>query len=61
MSIMGLILGGLIVLMLLSWVVRLFAGMGSISRGHANLNCPHCGKETPANIATCEHCGSELR
>jgi predicted amidophosphoribosyltransferase len=40
---------------------KMFAGMGSISAGHANLKCPVCGKETPANRPVCEHCEAELR
>lgn len=28
--------------------------------GHAKLNCPHCGAETPANQDTCQACGKEL-
>lgn len=33
---------------------------GGFSLGHANLNCPHCGEATRADVPTCEHCGQDL-
>lgn len=42
-------------------VIKLVSGFGRISRGHAMLNCPQCGKETPANEPYCRHCATELR
>ena len=28
--------------------------------GHATLNCPQCGNETPANRGACQHCGQKF-
>lgn len=28
--------------------------------GHAKLNCPHCGAETPAHLGKCQYCGKEF-
>lgn len=27
----------------------------------ANVNCPHCGGETPPRRKVCRHCGGELQ
>ena len=53
----------LMVLVLIVVVVGISAAFGSLRKfqwGHANLNCPHCDAETPANQKTCQQCGHEL-
>lgn len=36
------------------------SGGGGFSLGHENLNCPHCGEATRADVPTCEQCGQDL-
>lgn len=61
MSIIGIAILGVLAIVIVAGILRMFSGLGSISAGHANLTCPSCGKETPANRPACEHCAAELR
>ena len=61
MSLVAIVVLGLLILVLVGGGIRMFSGLGSISVGHADLACPSCGKNTPANRHVCEHCGDELR
>lgn len=47
-------------ILLVAVVIKGIKILGGFRFGHITLNCPHCGAETPAQLATCWHCGKEL-
>jgi hypothetical protein len=48
------------ILILVAVGVLGFIRFGDIRRGHATLNCPHCGVETRTNEGKCGACGKAL-
>lgn len=41
-------------------VIASTRGLGGFRFGHAMLDCPHCGKETPASDGKCRSCGQSF-
>jgi uncharacterized paraquat-inducible protein A len=60
-SLLALLVIGLLAALIIPAVWRAFAALGSIRSGTVELECPACGRQTPANHPTCKHCGQELR
>lgn len=41
-------------------IFALSRGLRGFRLGHATLDCPHCGKETPVSDGKCRACGQSF-
>lgn len=53
-----LIVVGLVVILL---IFANTADLPSVNLGTVMLDCPHCGRETPSHLETCQQCGKSFR
>jgi hypothetical protein len=60
MSMIGLLLVALVALVVIALIILAIRSIGGFGRGHATLNCPHCGVETRTNEGKCDACGKTL-
>jgi hypothetical protein len=54
------VLFGIVLAVIAGIIIVAGRGMGAVGRGHATLNCPHCGVETRTNEGKCDACGKAL-
>ena len=60
MGALSLLIAVPVALILIAVVIAGIRSLGGFRFGHVTLNCPHCGKETPAQEAVCKLCGQPL-
>ena len=53
--------GALLAVFLFILIGVAWSGLPSLGFGRVPLNCPHCGAETPATEAECQHCRRSFR
>jgi hypothetical protein len=56
------IVGGTLLAVLLFVVIGIACGsLPGLGLGSVNLECPHCGRQTPSHLPECRHCGRSFR
>jgi len=56
-SVLGLVLGGFLLVL----IGVACGALPELGWGSVMLDCPHCGRQTPAQLPECQHCGRSFR